>query len=276
LSAAAASVAGRSGPGKLYRDLPGLRVPADVVERFLHEPVDREVLLLAHRVDIGIDLEPGADVRMAGVPALDDVLERGGQAELVEANRPEPAQHVADGSVHVIRDVDDLARRSVDVGRAVGGPVAYRNGIDLDRVQMLAQLVVQLPRELLAFLFLHEHVRERQPAVLGERFGEPFLGRDALCQLRAGFPRPAPGEPRQRNGEEQQSPGQLVELVALHGCVHASTRSLSSSATLVAMKRPVTTPASTRSRRDAAPGLALFIMDSPCRSGKIPGFGRET
>ena len=93
--------------------------------------------------------------------------------------------------------------------------LAQRDGIDLDRVQMLAELIVHFAREVASLVLLHADGREREVAILRQRVPQSLLDARATRDLGARFAHAPPRVPGERAREEQYDARQLVDLVAL-------------------------------------------------------------
>src|SRR5262249_21723586 len=136
-------------------------------------------------------------------PLIDETLDRRGEPELVEADRTQSANHAAHGRVHVVHALDDAARGPARE-RLVAPAVANRDRVELDRVEILAQLVVQLAREMLALLFLRTNVALHELAVHRERACEACLGLLARRQLRARLPMAPAREPHEAERQHDE------------------------------------------------------------------------
>ena len=112
------------------------------------------------------------DRRQPAPPTLDAILHRGGQSELVETWRPQSLHDVANDNLQMIRHANDRKRDVADRGRATVAPVAKAHRVDLDRVDVLSQLVVQFARENPAFVLLGAHPGLREQSVLVKRLAQ--------------------------------------------------------------------------------------------------------
>ena len=117
---------------------------------------------------------------------IDAVFDRGDQPELIESDRPQTRDHVANGAVHMVDGTNDRFGRLVESAAIASAAVADRYSVELDRIQVLPELIVQLAREVLALGLLDAQVLLRELAVLGERFGSRASAiRRALSSRRA-------------------------------------------------------------------------------------------
>jgi hypothetical protein len=81
----------------------------------------------------------------------------------------------------VIDHRDDRRRGLADLGRA-HAETAQPHRVDLDRVDVLAKLVVQFARKMPALIFLRANARDRKLPVLLDGSGESCLTRGKLAQ----------------------------------------------------------------------------------------------
>jgi hypothetical protein len=173
-----------------------LGMPRHVGEAFLDDPVQRHVDLLAEPIELTLELERAAHARVAPLPLVHQVAQRVRETELVQGDRAQPLHEAARHVVHPTRHVDDRLRALGDLSRRRVRVIADHGRVELDRVEALAELVVQLAREAAPLLFLREQILLRQPAVLGERVGELALGGGRRAIRRRLVPAPPPTDER--------------------------------------------------------------------------------
>ncbi len=121
-------------------------------------------------------------------PLVHETLHRRGEPELIEADRPQPPDHAAHSRVHVVHALDDRAARPRLASAASRARVANRHRVELDRVEILPELVVQLAREMLALVLLRTDAPLHELAVHRERSREASLGLLARRELEARLP----------------------------------------------------------------------------------------
>ena len=214
-SASARSCAGVF--ARLERDphVPRARVLRRVGQALLHDAEQRDVRRFA---EVALDHGTGeleADRRHATAPSFDAVVDRRGEAQLVEPRRTQPPDDVVHDALDVVDDRDDALRRASDLGHSGVAGVAHRHRIDLDRVERLAELVVQLARELPSLLLQQAHVVAREPLVGRERGAQLLLRREPRAELAPRLAHAPPREPGERRSDEQQHAGQLVQMILL-------------------------------------------------------------
>ena len=135
-----------SSPGARLRREPRPRsagVSGDVGEALLDDPVERHVDLLAQSFEPALELERAADTRVAPLPFAHQAAARP-RARARPGRRAQPLHQAARHVVHSARHVDDRLRAVHDLPRRCARMVADRRGVELDRVETLAELVVQL------------------------------------------------------------------------------------------------------------------------------------
>ena len=191
---------------------------ATLVEPFLHETIERDVGRLVEFPQLSIDRQAGTRPRASRRrhPSTQCSI-AAGKAELVQAGRTQAPHDVAhDTSARDRPWRRCVAAASSAVTIAVRTAVAEAHGVDLDRVEALAEFVVQFPREAPPLLLLHcarprarGRGSRRARRAVGPRRCVAMRARSALL---ADAP---PRVPRQTARQEQQHAGQFVHLVAL-------------------------------------------------------------
>src|SRR6185437_7711301 len=205
-------------------DVRRLRMARDVGQALLHQAIQRQaphlVELLERRVYGQLERQPW----QATAPLGNAMFERRGQAQLVEAHRPQLADQADHHGLHAIQSADDL-RGGARQGRLErAAAVAHADGVDLHRVEVLAELVVQVARQRAPLGLLDFEVLARQAAVGGERTAQLLFGALPLAEFAARLAIAARCEPRHTYRDHQQDGGQLVELKALEGLRPAQQR----------------------------------------------------
>jgi len=148
-------------------------------------------------------------------PAVDAMLERARQAELVEADGPQTPDHAAYLPIDVARTLHETERYAMNLLLASAGQIADARGVERDRVQVLAQLIVQFARQMAALEFLRlQRLIGETPVVGKQAFGLLFQ-HAAAAQFAARLAIAAPCEPCKADGEHTQRARQFVELEAL-------------------------------------------------------------
>ena len=147
-------------------------------------------------------------------PVRDAVLERRPEAQLIETHGPELPDQVAHDRGDVI-DVLDDGRCRTKHGRARLEALLNADGVDLDRIQVLPELVVQLAGQGLPLGLLQVQELSGEAAIVQQQFLEPRFRRSPLRELDARDPVASPCEPCETDGEHRQQRRQLVELPVL-------------------------------------------------------------
>lgn len=93
--------------------------------------------------------------------------------------------------------------------------VSQRDGVDLGRVHVLAEMVVQLPCKFATVLLLLAHRRHRLFAVLCKRLAQPSFHIAAQSKLLTHLGHPSPCIPSEAASDEQEYTGKFVHLIAL-------------------------------------------------------------
>ena len=144
-----------------------LAVADRIAEALLHDPIDHQVDGLAETLDAVGDVDAIADVRIPAPPELDEIVDRGGEPEFLEADGAQPAQHVAHLSLHMADRVGDRAQMLGDLAGAAGLDRAGNIGdVDVDAEQERSDLVVKIARDVAALLLLQGQELAGEAAVL--------------------------------------------------------------------------------------------------------------
>src|SRR5690606_9587714 len=127
-----------------------------VAERLLDDAIDRgRGDPVAELPDRRIDPQPPIDLGVAAAPEIDERLQRGGEAELGEAGRLQPAEDRAELPLHVADRVGDRVDALPYVGEPpLCGVRLDPRGVHLHGEEEGADLVVKVARDLAAFLLL--------------------------------------------------------------------------------------------------------------------------
>src|SRR5262249_11743 len=174
----------------------------------------REIELLTESVEGSAEREREPHARQPRAPLIDETLDRRGEAELVEADGAQPADHSAHGRVHVVHALDDPACGPARE-RRVAHTGTNRDRGELDRIEILPELVVQLAREVLALLLFGTDMALHELAVHRERTSEVYLGLLARSELEARLPVAPAREPYEAERQDDERDRQLVDLEQL-------------------------------------------------------------
>ncbi len=94
-----------------------------------------------------------------------------------KSSRPTGPQLPDQAAQHIVNpvDVDDHGTRRVANGGVVRSRIAHRHRVELDRIDVLSQFIVQIVSERLAFMFLHVQVFQRQLLIFRHGLCQPGL-----------------------------------------------------------------------------------------------------
>ncbi len=130
----------------------------NIGQALLRHAVQRDIQQFPQMFEVSLRCKLNGHCGEPAAPHFDMILERRRQPEFVQPRRTQLARHIAHHRVHVIGDAYDSLRAVTNNRRVAAGGITNRHRIDLDRVEMLAQLIVQLAGKIAALLLLHLHV----------------------------------------------------------------------------------------------------------------------
>ena len=154
------------------RDPPWPAMAHGIVDQFLNGAVDRDGIIIGQAVDGGVKREAAFNARLPELEQIDAMLDRDLEAEGVQRRRAQAADQRAHGAVQPIYEALRLGR---EPGGAGPDPVGKQPGIDADGREQLSELIVQLPRDNAAMVFMLTGQFAGQPlylhVLLAERLG---------------------------------------------------------------------------------------------------------
>jgi hypothetical protein len=187
------------------------RVPGNIGQRLLHQPEKDECPGFGQCIQIRsanhFDLCRG----QARAPFIGAILERRHQSEFVQADRAQLANQTPQDFINPI-DIGYHRVRGLGNLRPILRGFPNRHRIQLDRIDVLAQFIVQIAGQSFTFMLLHVDILQCQSLIFDQGFGQLVVRRDAQFQLPLRLEISPGREPNEADGHCQENQRQLVEL----------------------------------------------------------------
>jgi hypothetical protein len=193
-------------------DILGVGMFVDVGQTFLYQTIGREIQWFGKAIQGAAGVQAKACMGQPLTPLVDAMFDRRDQTKLVEPHGPKAPDHVGDRAVDMVgRTHDRLSALQAHL-RIMTCALLDRKRIQFDRIDRLAELIVQFTRQPLVLNVKDPQILLCQFPVLREHRRDSCFGPRAPLELTLDMSITPPRQPHETEQEHDHADGPFIEL----------------------------------------------------------------